>query len=136
MPRSSYSCTPIKISQLPVYNSRTQNSVADVRFGPVFCQNFRTPNLTWGPVRAKWVNPEPNIGPVHQGFGSGSEQVRTSKNRKFFLLDLDIKTVRKSSWWSCPGGRATVMTTGGSYFGWNEPKCRPFLRDMHKGYPR
>jgi hypothetical protein len=41
------------------------------------------------------VNPKPNIGPVHQGFGSGSEQVRTSKNRKFFSLDLEVKTVKK-----------------------------------------
>jgi hypothetical protein len=28
-----------------------------------------------------------------QGLGSGSEQVQTSKNRKFFLLDLGIKTM-------------------------------------------
>jgi hypothetical protein len=69
-------------------------SVADIRFGPVLCQNFRTLNLTWGPVRAKLVNPEPNIGPVPQGFSSGSEQVRTSTNRKFFLLDLDVNTVQ------------------------------------------
>jgi hypothetical protein len=89
-------------------------SVADVRFGPVLCQILRTPNLTWGPVRVKWVNPEPNVGPVHQGFSSGSEQVRTSTNRKFFSLDLDVNTVQNVNYSSRSSKAVTTRLVASS----------------------
>jgi hypothetical protein len=66
-----------------------QCSVADLRSGPVFCQKIRTPNPTWGPVQVKLSNLEPDIGSVHNGFGSGLNRFgpeRTAKNQNFSLF--------------------------------------------------
>jgi hypothetical protein len=60
------------------------------------------------------VNPEPNISLVHQEFGSGSEQVRTSKNRKFFSLDLDVNTVQNLNYSARASKAATTHLVASS----------------------